>query len=169
MVLPFSELVWRLIGVCVFCAQLRLRTFYVERGKIVEHYNILEFDYSSADFKDMDKGDLILFANRKTDSLQDLFDTDPLLRKLNEEDQEDFLSFVSGLHTCAARERAEFSLAIHPIEKAASVVIVSKKLEMRRPLNSTFSASVDPCYFVYIEPIDENGLKLLFYFKYPLV
>ena len=61
----------------------------------MEEYNILEFDYSSEDFKEMDRGDLILFANRKTDSLKNLFDQDPVLRKLNQKQQNQFFDFVS--------------------------------------------------------------------------
>ncbi|MBE6628053.1 MAG: hypothetical protein E7629_03915 [Ruminococcaceae bacterium] len=135
----------------------------------MEEYNILEFDYSSEDFKKMDRGDLILFANRKTDSLKNLFDQDPVLRKLNQDQQNQFFDFVSRLHTCAARARGEFSLAIHPDTMEASIMIISKNMEMRRPLNSTFAASADICHYVFIEPIEENGLKLLFYFRYHLI
>ena len=131
-------------------------------------YNVLEIDYSSEAFQKMDTGKLILFATQKTDSLRDLFNTDPLLCKLNENEQAAFLFFVSGLHICAARERAEFSLAIHSTDKVATVVIVSEKLEMRSPLNSIFSVSAVSCHYVYVEPIHENGSKLMFYFRYSL-
>ncbi len=55
---PFTSVSLATIGVCVFCAQLRLRTFLFWKGennmeeKTLEEYEILDVDYDNSLFAD---------------------------------------------------------------------------------------------------------------------
>lgn len=132
----------------------------------MEEYTVLEFDYGDSEFQDMDLGERLAFASQKTNSLSKLYETDPILHTLCEKDKEMFLAFVWGLHACAAGAQAEFSLALCPEENSASVVIVTKDLDLQRPLSFLVSTSMLACDRVVIEPIEENGSKLMLYLSY---
>ena len=130
----------------------------------MEEYYILEAHYQ----KDpMGIWDNVLREEAKNaQALKALVKTDPYLQSLPEDQIESFLQFASSCNTIAARSLGEISIALHPGTKESSVVIVAERILTVGILKNFFETAVSLSFQVAMEPVEENGKKIMLYFTH---
>ena len=133
----------------------------------MEWYNILEADYKKPLLENQEK--LLLEEQKNTDALKALLETDPILKALKEAPKEEFYKFAICCNRLAAHSGGEISVAIHPTENQASVVIVTALLQTASVIKSYLETAIRYSVHFAAEPVEENGLKLMLYFNHPLV
>ena len=130
----------------------------------MKDYNILEADYNKALCKTHEEA--LKKVGESNALLKDCLQSDPFLNQLEESRGFDFLVFALNCNIVAAQVRGEISIALDPEERMSDVVIVSELLELKHPVSALFAKAIsDSCYFS-AEPVEENGLKVVLYFRF---
>ena len=134
----------------------------------MDWYNILEVDYKNPLFEDQEKDQEKLFLQelKNVDTLKALLETDTILKALTEEQKKAFFELATCCNTLAARTNGEISIAIHPKNKEASVVIVTERLLTMNILKYYFETAVQRSFQFAAEPVEEKGPKLMLYFNH---
>ena len=130
----------------------------------MKEYNILETDYNKTLCKTREEA--LEKAGENTALLKDRLQSDPFLSQLEESRGFDFLAFAINCNMVAAQVRGEISVAIDPDAKMSDVVIVSELLELRHPVSALFAKAISDSHYFSAEPVEENGLKVVLYFRY---
>ena len=133
----------------------------------MEWYNILEADYKKSPFENWDE--VFRQEGKNADALKALLETDPILMTLEGDQKEPFYRFATCCNTVAARSGGEVSVAIHPKTKESSVVIVTERLQTVSVLKNYLDTAIRLSFQFAIEPVEENGPKLMLYFNHSLV
>ena len=132
----------------------------------MEEYNVLEARYQ----KD-------LFADRQslTDAVKNNYqklcralESSPVTVALSEDQKEAFLDFLSFCNVFAAQTGGEISVSLDPNGKEADAVILTERLDTKGLSSLLAMASVCSSDRFTAEPVDENGLKIMLYFRYTL-
>ena len=127
----------------------------------MKEYSFLELDY-----KDLVLEKEIDFLKKKLESIDpwvEKINKDPFLCQLPEKSKQDLAIFISDCDCIAQISKGEFSLSIHPDTDEVSVVILSKEIHLRFPWCAVFSDISLMTKHFHIEPVEENGLKLMIY------
>ena len=132
----------------------------------MEERTVLELDYKRNTLSTREA--LLERMKRDAQSFQRVLNEDPTLYRLSEERRPLFSAFFFGCHLLAAQSYGELSLAVNDDAREADVVIVAEKVDLMPEVAAMICASMTDSKTVSIEPVEEDGLKLVFYLRYDL-